>query len=284
MGKTAIPYAEMGWPLTSGCTKISPGCDSCWACNQIASRLTHLPDYKGAAVMRNGRAEWTGKIMTLDRHLQEPVHWGKPRRIFVNPMSDLFHPDIPFDFIHEVWDIIKQCPQHQFMVLTKRVDRMAEVIEMIYRKEALGHAMGFWSHLWLGVTCENQEQADKKIPVLLKIPAKIRFVSVEPMLGSVNLRQINYDRMVEIDALTGDHGVVHPLQGRSENHFNWVIAGCESGPHRRHADINWFRSLRDQCQAAGVPYFLKQMEINGRVMEMPILDGKIYNKMPLTER
>ncbi len=139
-------------------------------------------------------------------------------------------------------------------------------------------------NVWLGVSAEDQQRADERIPLLLPTPAAVRFVSVEPMLGPVDLSCLQHDREFEVDALTGAHGVLRPLRGKGPS-LDWVIAGCESGHGARPADVSWFRSLKDQCVAAGTPYFLKQMMVpqcggKPKLSKMPELDGRVWDQVP----
>lgn len=235
--KTKIPYVdETINPIQdkikgkSGrgyhCTKCSPGCLHCYA-ERINQRFgNHLP-FDNRYILRQIEFE------LIQSELKKPLRWKKPRRIFVQSMGDLFHESVSFDFIHEVYGIIRQTPQHTYLLLTKRPERMKEVITLISKKEALGWAMGFYSHVWLGVTVCNADEL-WKIKELLSIPGFKKWVSVEPILEAVNLGKL------------------------SDPNISWVVAGCETGPGARPADNEWFRSLRDQCRAAGVPYFQKK--------------------------
>jgi protein gp37 len=200
------------------------------------------------------------RVTLHEDKLDVPLRWRKPRRIFVVSMGDLFHEDVPRRWQVLVWRRMISCPQHTFMVLTKRPERMREFVRdsllfPVFPNRPL-------PNVWLGVTAENQAMAEERVPVLLSIPAAVRFVSCEPCLGPVKL----------------DNPSAPLLRG-----LQWVIAGGESGPKRRPSDPEWFRSLRDQCAAAGVPFFLKQMEVDGRVVKMPELDGVVHDARPGTE-
>jgi len=191
--------------------------------------------------------------------LREPLKVKKSSVIGVSFMGDLFHLDFSNDYFYAtIFHVISKCPQHTFLFLTKRPDRMALIFKTYMNP--------VFSNLWLGVTVENQEQADKRIPILLQIPGK-HWVSVEPMLSEVNFR------------LHDDYDPIGCLRTRSDM-LNWIVSGCESGPGRRPAETDWFRSARDQCVSAGVPYFLKQRGNNRKVVEMPELDGKIWDQVP----
>jgi protein gp37 len=199
--------------------------------------------------------------------------WRKPRMVFVNSMSDLFHENLSDEDIERVFAVMTACPRHTFQILTKRPARMREFVGQRV-------AAGVWwddktpwlPNVWLGVSVEDQQRADERIPLLLKTPAALRFVSVEPMLGPVDLGS---------------------WPGLELKGINWVIAGCESGPGRRPAELDWFRSLAAQCVSKSVPFFLKQVEwafqeysVSGcskwrtKIIKMPTLDGKVWDQRP----
>lgn len=190
--------------------------------------------------------------------LDEPKRWKKPQRIFINSMSDLFHDDVPEEFIREVFRVIAECPHHIFMILTKRPERMNDVVHRIY---ADGFAFGQeiytqLQHVWLGVSIENQAAADERIPYLLETPAVIRFLSCEPLLGEVDLMNVQRTLMGRIDVLRGQRHVLRSIQ--QINKVNWVICGGESGHGARPVHPDWIRSLRDQCTATETSFFFKQ--------------------------
>lgn len=207
--------------------------------------------------------KWNGQIRLMEKNLDLPLRTRKPQVWAV--WNDLFHEDVPFEFIHEAWDIMKACPRHIFLVLTKRPEKMKQALDRIYSLERLGWAKGFWNHVWLGVTAENQEQADKRIPVLLQISAAVRFVSVEPMLSSVYIKRLGVIECTNCRDGERWTNNIKPsacykcgqLQGINSK-VDWVICGGESGPEARPVHPDWVRGLRDQCVAAGVPYFFKQ--------------------------
>jgi protein gp37 len=214
--------------------------------------------------MRGGKSEWTGKVRTLDRHLQDPLHWKKPRRVFVCHMGDLFHEDVPWNFIYKAFETMLHCPQHTFMVLTKRAWRLKEINDIwLHLGRNYPGATLPLSNVWGGVTVEDSTYRPR-IMALLETHFAKRFVSAEPLLESLDLEK-NISGYVFIKPMA---------------FLDLVIAGCESGPRRRFADTGWFRDLRDQCHAAGVPYFLKQMDVNGKLVKMPALDGVVYDQMP----
>lgn len=231
MAYTKIEWANKSWNPVSGCSKTSTGCLYCYA-ERMAKRLAG----------RYGYPKDNPFSVTLhpDR-LEEPLHWKKPAAIFVCSMGDLFHDDVPSEYIAQVWDTMFDAPQHAFMVLTKRPERLLEFAGWMN-----SHARRIdYDNVWLGVTAENQETADTRIPILLQIPAAKRFVSCEPLLGSIDL--------------TAGYGAFRiGEQGVAREGVDWVIAGGETGPGARPMDLEWARSLRDQCAATDVPFFFKK--------------------------
>jgi protein gp37 len=177
-----------------------------------------------------------------------------PKRIFVASMSDLFHEDVSGGFLFEVFEVMRLAPQHTYMILTKRPERVLS----FYRRsdDSTWRSEVFTDNIWFGATIEDQARADERTPISMEIPTAVRFVSIEPMLGPVDLRHVQ-TQDVEIDALTGNHGVKRPLAGRSDRRLDWVICGGETGPGARPMHPDWVRSLRDQCREAGVPFFFK---------------------------
>lgn len=254
--RSKIEWCDTTWNPTSGCTKVSQGCKNCFA-ECIAKRFWGDRKF--------------GDVQCHPERLNQPLHWRKPRRVFVDSMSDLFHEDVPFDFTLDVLDIIKNCPQHTFMILTKRPERMLELAELC-ETEPFEY---LWPlpNVWLGVSVENQATADERIPLLLKTPAAVRFVSCEPLLGPVDMR-VKWARTPIYPESYRRLGVPVPdelwslndaLYSRAADEYNpakigldWVICGGESGPDARPMHPDWARSLRDQCQSAGVPFFFKQ--------------------------
>jgi len=260
---THIEWTEATWNPIVGCSLASPGCTNCYAMQFAGTRLAHTAKYDGLTREVNGNHVWTGKLAFDEKALLEPLRWKKPRMIFVNSMGDLFHEDCTDEMIDRVFAVMALCPQHTFQVLTKRSGRMREYCisrfggwgEMLLTDaiEALGgfenDAGGEWGkplpNVWLGVSVEDQQRADERIPDLLATPAAIRWISAEPLLGPVDLGQClpEFERLgwsTYLDSL------------------DWVVAGGESGKGARPMHPDWARSLRDQCAAAGVPFFFKQ--------------------------
>lgn len=318
---TTISWTGEVWNCVLGCSRDNAECDQCYAMH-VAHRgldashrgLTKLRP-KGSA--RPG-VDWNGIVRTLPERLAKPLSWRKPRKVFVNSMSDLFHPAVPFEFIAAVFGVMAACPQHTFQVLTKRPERALEFfawleaecarrlaaappratpwqmtpldvcVQAARAADALtvaqmgpGYAQTWPLHnVHLGVSAGRQHTAEEKIPPLLECPAAVHWVSMEPMLGPVDLTRLKVDGGV-LDALRGTV-TVDPLRGYSTpNRLRWVVPGGESGAKARACDIAWIRNVLTQCSAAGVPAFCKQLGSNpvfedgdGPTARYPILDSK----------
>ena len=249
MSKTKIEWAEESWNPVTGCTKISPGCKNCYA-EKMSKRLAGRFGYPAADPF---------EVTLHPDKITEPLSWKKPRRIFVCSMGDLFHDDVLDRWIAEVFKIIGMCwaakdsrKDHIFMILTKRPERTRN----FFRDWPLFENL---PNVWLGVTAENQEQADARIPVLLSIPAAKRFVSIEPMLGPVDLNDMLHPHNLgSFSSLTGIHNWGKPHKEKEYGTLDLVICGGESGPGARPVHTDWVRGVRDQCKEAGVPFFFKQ--------------------------
>lgn len=276
--KTSIEWTDATWNPVTGCAKVSQGCKHCYAEREWPRMTKLVPAYAGR--------EFTDVRTHADR-LDQPLRWKKPRMIFVNSMSDLFHPDVPFDFIDRVFAVMALAPQHVFQVLTKRPERMqkwlhrvTELVEAMpsgdYRiAEEFPHLATSLAYpntdhawplpnVWIGVSVEDQAAADERIPLLLDTPAAVRWVSAEPLLGPVQLDNIEFERGDFINALDleewrglEDSPEVQASPGKGAL-IDWVVVGGESGPKARPMHPAWARSLRDQCAAAGVPFLFKQ--------------------------
>jgi protein gp37 len=246
--QSAIEWTEATWNPVTGCDRISPGCDHCYAMT-LAARLKRMgqPRYQ-----RDGDPRTSGPGFGLTLHedkIGEPLRWRKPRVVFVNSMSDLFHKDVPPEFIGRVFNVMGSCPQHTFQVLTKRPKRMARVLSAYY--DAIGQEP--YRNVWLGTSIESEGYV-WRADWLRQAPAAVRFISAEPLLGSL-------------------HGL--DLDG-----IDWLIAGGESGPDFRPVQGEWIRHLRDRCQVDDTAFFFKQWggrtpKSNGRE-----LDGQVYSEMP----
>ena len=273
--QTDIEWADATWNPIVGCDVCSPGCANCYAMGQ-AYRLLDKPrsHYAGTTRSVNGKAVWTGKIELAPPHIvTKPMRWRRPRRIFVNSMGDLFHERVPVDWMHRTFTVMACTPTHQYLVLTKRAARMRSYIDMPAAEAAdrlADAAAGMWfddstvcgianwvngwarwlevsedgnplngtkprwplPNVWLGVSVEDQRRAEERIPDLLATPAALRWISAEPLLEPVDLEP--WLSMID-----------------------WVVVGGESGRDARAMHPDWARSVRDQCQAAGVPHFFK---------------------------
>lgn len=273
MSESAIEWTERSWNPIVGCTIKSPGCTHCYAM-RMAGRLQAMghASYQGLTQKSKAGAVWTGKLALNEKALLAPLKRQKPTVYFVNSMGDLFHEDCPDEWIDRVFAVMALCPQHIFQVLTKRSARMREHLQRPQHKRVAGHVgrirrnfadegkylpfigePDILDNVWLGVSVEDQKRADERIPDLLATPAAIRFLSCEPLLGPVDLTCLRDDGETFIDALSRNPGMTD-----AQGPVDWVIAGGESGPKSRPMHPDWARGLRDQCAAAGVPFFFKQ--------------------------
>lgn len=330
-GPSTIEWTDATWNPVTGCTKVSAGCDHCYA-ETIARR------FAGTKAFPNGFA-----VTLHPERLSAPEGWVAPRRVFVNSMSDLFHRDVPDEFIALVFAVMAGTARHTYQVLTKRPARMRALLSSpAFRAEVLTWLRhwgdeddtrfediadkveaGNWplANVWLGVSIEDQHWADIRIPALIDTPAAVRFLSCEPLLGPVDLNgwltcghdamsganQDNLWRCDNCSALIREepdpHGTIESLatgatfslsQISSGNTIDWVIAGGESGPGARPMHPNWARGLRDQCQAARVPYFFKQWGTHtwnkgqprrvGKHAAGRVLDGRTWDEYPGGDR
>jgi len=246
-----------------GCSRVSEGCGNCYA-EKIAARFSDVgKPFHGFADIgpRAGDARWTGKVELLRDKLDEPLSWRKPARVFVNSMSDLFHEKLTDHEIARVFAVMAQAKRHTFQVLTKRPERALNFFMRVSLVDApaflVGATGGTWPlpNVWLGVSVEDQKTADERIPILLQMPAAIRFVSYEPALGPVEHgRFLTRCRYAATDHFRCCDAYPHMVVG-----LDWVIVGGESGPGARPFDIAWARSVVEQCKAAGVACFVKQL-------------------------
>lgn len=240
--KSGIEWTDATWNPVVGCSVLSPGCANCYAM-KMAARLEAMggkagAKYAGLTTPSKAGPVWNGTVRLDDSALDQPLRWKRPRRIFVNSMSDLFHEDLPFAEVARVFEVIgstiRQGQGHIFQILTKRPERMAEYFDWARADtDASRICPAHWPGVWFGVSAEDQRRADERIPHLLRLPVSLRWISAEPLLGHIDLGQ-----------------AVHAL--------NWVVVGGESGPGARPMHPDWARGLRDQCQAADVPFLFKQ--------------------------
>ena len=255
MGKTKIEWTEYVWNPITGCSVVSAGCKHCYAMRLAGTRLRHHHSRAGLTRETSAGPVWTGEVRFNAEWLDQPLHWRKPRRIFVCAHGDLFHESVPYEWIDQVFAVMARARQHMFQVLTKRPRRMLKYIRGMnpdgLRLRPISQTRHPWPllNVWLGTSVENQTTADERIPPLLHTPAAVRFISAEPLLGPINLKAIR-DVGAVIDSTRGVWPVWHPL--------DWIIAGGESGPDARPLHPEWARSLRDQCAAVGLPFFFKQ--------------------------
>ena len=273
MATTKIEWSEYSWNPVTGCTKCSPGCTNCYA-EKMAKRLacigaaqrakrgtfSETPLWKKySSVLGWGENQgWNGEVFCDETALDKPLHWRKPRRIFVCSMSDLFHEKVPFEYIDEVFDMMFYADWHIYQLLTKRIEQMAKYIkhldEHIYKDmDSLTWTENPSKHIHLGVSISTQAEADEKIPILLQIPAAVRWVSVEPMLERIDLRPFIGDYMTT------------PASAMP----NWIIIGAESIGSRpgRECKLDDVRDLVAQCRAADVAVLVKQIHLNGKLIK-----------------
>ncbi len=271
-----IEWTDETWNPVTGCTKVSPGCAHCYA-ETFAERFRGVPGHP---------FEQGFDLKLWPERLTKPFTWKKPRKVFVNSMSDLFHEDVPFEFIDRVFAVMALTPQHTYQVLTKRPERMRRYLtwagEMLNRQGAVQHvldvqhARGEWGldnsewpkgrpqltgrwpllNVWLGTSVENQHWADIRIPELLATPAAVRFLSCEPLLGPLDLRPWLTRVPTSGDGWRLTGGTALAI---ADIVLDWVIVGGESGPKAQAFDLAWARSIVSQCRAAGVPVFVKQL-------------------------
>lgn len=239
MSATSIEWTDVTWNPIRGCSRVSPGCQNCYAERMAARFSADMWDgpEDAVAVMTPQGPRWTGKVRLIEDKLNDPLRWRKPRRVFVNSMSDLFHERVEDAWLERIFDVMTRAPQHTFQVLTKRAERMCSWLSYYPWWEA--------KNIWLGVSTENQETADKRIPLLLGTPAAVRWVSAEPLLGPVDLRPY--------------------LEGHQKGKpaLDWVVVGGESGPGARECDVaGWLDPIVAACKDAGVACFTKQMGSN----------------------
>ncbi len=230
---SGIEWTEATWNPLTGCTKLSAGCKYCYA-DRMAKRLQAM----GSPNYRNGF-----KITLHEHMLEVPFKWKKPRKVFVNSMSDLFHPEVPDEFIHRVFDVMVRCPQHQFQVLTKRPERVAQMSD----------ALSWPENIWMGTSVEDLRVVSR-IDHLRLADAATRFLSLEPLLG--------------------------PLPNLDLRGIHWVIVGGESGPKARPIDPEWVTDIRDQCLESKVPFFFKQWGGQNKKKSGRLLEGRTWDEFP----
>lgn len=240
MNRTTIEWTDYTWNPVTGCTKVSAGCRECYA-ETMAKRFW-------------GKRKFT-HVQMYENRLWEPDLNAKKwrgKKVFVCSMSDLFHPDVTSSFIDDVLETIHNNPDTIFQVLTKRPERALEMLTGL----PVARAIEVPPNLWIGVSCENQETANERIPLLLQIPAAVRFLSCEPLLGPIDIGKATQAGGIEFEKKYGK--IPYGFTWFRSNQIHWVIAGGESGRNARPMHPDWVRSLRDQCAKALVPFFFKQ--------------------------
>lgn len=282
--KSRIQWTDATWNPVTGCTKVSQGCKHCYAEKVFPRAYANdvwLGDIELDDPTDHGRKRKFTDVRTHPDRLDQPLRWRKPRRVFVNSMSDLFHEDVPFEFIDHVFGVMALAKRHTFQVLTKRPRRMQDYLRCVVEEKDMQR----WQsgadvvtacaelavidckfpppNIWLGVSVEDQETADERIPLLLDTPAAERFVSYEPALGPVDLK----DYLWPGGATLADDPLARAMVYQAEADgmawlcpaIDWIIVGGESGPGARPFDVQWARDTVGQCRAANVPVFVKQL-------------------------
>lgn len=310
MTNTSIQWTDRTWNPVRGCSRVSPGCDNCYAMRQAHRFSGDGKPYEGLTVLRKGKVDWRGHARLVPEMLDQPLRWKKPARIFVNSMSDLFHSSLSNEEIAAVLGVMAACPQHTFQILTKRPERMVEWFNWLaWFPASLGgptvnagrgarwHTQQYlhdlkvydplqpwvWPlpNVWLGVSVEDQKTADRRIPLLLKTPAAVRFVSAEPLLESVAFERSFFSGATErrYNWLDGK-GIEFSADGGAgmwtDPHIDWVIVGGESGHGARPCDTLWSSSVAEQCASARVPCFVKQLG------SVPVVNSHPNNRLAPT--
>lgn len=293
--KTSIEWTDATWNPLRGCSRVSEGCRNCYA-EGVAKRFSGLGlPYEGL-IAKGG--QWNGQIKLVPELLDQPWRWTRGRRIFVNSMSDLFHEHVPFEYVAAIFWLMSVTDRHTYQILTKRPARMLEFVrwledqidyeelfdieDVLYkvahdnpvvaalpwegttkRRGGYDNCGPAWPfhNVWLGVSVEDQKTADERIPLLLQMPAAVRWISAEPLLGPIDLKAISFTAAPGFfgDALDWHHlPHCYEKEGRKWPGLNWVVVGGESGREARPMHPDWARSLRDQCAAAGVAFLFKQ--------------------------
>ena len=285
---TKIPWTDETWNPIAGCSKCSPGCLNCYA-ERMAGRLANMGQVKYQEcvqwdfVKKNWSRHWLdGRIYCDESALDKPLHWKKPRRTFVNSMSDTFHEKVPFEFIKKIWDVGVKCPQHTLQILTKRPEIMYEFTQWLAGQDDISIAS--WPrNFHLGVSISTQAEADEKIPILLQIPAAKRFVSLEPILKRIDIIPYIGGRAYKCKCKKAwHHTEINRLILRGErasciecgkfaeifSTLEWVIIGAESinGRPGRECKIEYVRDVVQQCKATGTKVFVKQLHIDGKLV------------------
>jgi protein gp37 len=306
-----IEWTDATWNPITGCSLVSPGCTNCYAMGLAGTRLAHHWSRIGLTRASKAGPVWTGEVRLNEEWLDQPLRWRKPRRIFVCAHGDLFHESVPNPWIDRVFAVMALTPQHTYQVLTKRAARMRAYVSdpvtprriydivcdfwleeaanviLIARPEHARHAppgrqvlLGRWPlpNVWKGVSAEDQDRADERVPELLATPAAVRFVSAEPLLGPIDFRDITVPQKVgtwQVNALECDCPPDEDTQLAGAT-LDQIIVGGENGPRPMHPD--WVRAIRDQCAPAGTAFFLKQWGTHLPVVTEDIGDGLVCHE------
>jgi protein gp37 len=241
-----IEWTDVTWNPVAGCTIASAGCSNCYAM-RMAARLAAMGNgkYVGLTRRSGGRPVWTGKIALDVKALSAPYKWRKPRKVFVNSMSDLFHPNVPDEFIARVWRVMSETPQHTYQVLTKRPDRMRDLLSNPLFRSA--------PNIWIGTSVEDSAVLDR-VDELRAIPGYIRFISFEPLIG--------------------------PIGAVDLTDIDWAIVGGESGPRSRLMEVEWVHQIEDRCRVFGTSFFFKQWGGTNKKATGRTLNGRTFDEMP----
>ena len=328
--ETGISWCDSTWNAIRGCSRVSEGCRFCYAESTAYRFSGNGQPYNGLAVLQNGHAHWTGKIEFVEKHLLDPLKWKpikeswgilggevreRPRRIFVNSMSDLFHENVTDEMRDKIFSVMALCPQHIFQCLTKRPERMLEYLTgehksvcgdmtsakgecaLVYGRPARFFPQAFkklplnqytdmkWPlpNVWMGVSCEDQKTADQRIPILLQTPAAVKFISAEPLLGPIDLEwpiSIYPDGPpICCSGLPNECGCMGmPIDPPLLHGLHWVVTGGESGSHARPMLSRWAEDIKRQCDSWNVAFFHKQ---NGEWVDA---GHEEFGKLPTREK
>jgi protein gp37 len=246
MAETSIEWTDATWNPVAGCTVLTAGCTNCYAM-RMAARLDAMgtEKYRGLTRKSGKRAVWTGKIRLDPTSLDVPKAWSRPRKVFVNSMSDLFHDDVPVEFIAQVWAVMKETPRHTYQILTKRPERMAEVMAAA--------PFEILPNVWLGTSIEDGRVLHR-LDAIRRVPTAVRFVSLEPLIGSV---------------AAGDLTDIH-----------WAIVGGESGPRAREMKPEWVDEIEAMCRRSDTAFFFKQWGGKNKKATGRTLHGRTFDEMP----
>lgn len=278
--KSLIEWTDTTWQIVTGCSVVSPGCTNCYAMRLAGGRMQNHPSRVGLTTESKAGPVWNGQVRFNAAWLTQPLGWKKPRKIFVAAHGDLFHEGVTDAQLDQIFAVMALCPQHVFQVLTKRPERMREYLTNPLRRVMIDERFGRLGaehdrdsfgfslplpNVWLGVSVEDQARADERIPVLLDTPAAVRWISAEPLLGPIDLHHIEeefsdcwnvlrpHTAAEQAEEYGADIAICSDTPG-----LDWVVAGGESGPGARPMHPDWARQIRDQCDAAGVPFLFKQ--------------------------